>query len=101
MRIFNKFVLICNICCIAAAILRYVEMSNKAAGTHAGNLIPLPWLQNSIVILGYGAIIVNTIFVLCYALGYAARRKKLAPVFVTGFNVAMLPLQVVYFFFLK
>lgn len=99
MKIFNKLVLICNICCILAAVLRLVEISRKVKGV-SGSLTPLPPVEGIVAILGYGAIFINFIFVLTFVI-LLLKGKKIEPGWITYFNVIMFPLQVWYFFFSK
>ena len=70
MRFFSKITVILNMCFIIAVVLWYVEMSQKANGNN--NLaLPLPWLEGIFVILGYGAIVVNTLFLLLTFIFYS------------------------------
>ncbi|MBK7124017.1 MAG: hypothetical protein IPH68_15260 [Chitinophagaceae bacterium] len=44
-----------------SVVFWYVEMRNRSNDSR-GQVIPLPWLENILVILGYGAIVVNALF---------------------------------------
>lgn len=98
MRVFNKLVFLCNICCIAAAILRLVEIKRKASGA-TGSLTPLPPVEGIVAVLGYGAIFINFIFVLVFFIRYFSRGKLIYPAWIAGFNLIMFPVQIWYFFF--
>ena len=100
MKVFNKLVFLCNVCCIIAAILRLVEISKKANGTTSGSLTALPPVEGIVVVLGYGAIFINLIFVLTFFI-LALRRKSILPKWITYFNVLLFPVQIWYFFFSK
>ncbi|MEI2749326.1 MAG: hypothetical protein V9E88_11270 [Ferruginibacter sp.] len=98
MRIFSKIVALCNICFIIAVILRAVELAKRAKGNHDG-AIPFQPLESTIVILGYGAIFINIIFLL-FSIYWLIRKKiKLIPRWIVIFNLLVLPAQVYFFFF--
>ena len=61
MRFFTKLVFICNCCFIAAAVLRLVELAKRSSGNYEP-AIQLPALEGTIVVLGYTAILFNSIF---------------------------------------
>lgn len=98
MRIFSKIVALCNICFIIAVILRAVELAKRAKGNHEG-AIPFQPLESTIVVLGYGAIFINIIFLL-FSIYWLIRKKiKLIPRWIVIFNLLVLPAQVYFFFF--
>lgn len=98
MRIFSKIVALCNVCFIIAVILRAVELAKRAKGNHEG-AIPFQPLESTIVILGYGAIFINIIFLL-FSIYWLIRKKiKLIPRWIVIFNLLVLPAQVYFFFF--
>jgi len=98
MRFFSRIVLICNCCFILAVFLRYVEIVKRAAGNGDG-AIPFQPLESTLVILGYGAIFVNIIFVFLSIYLLLIKRIKLIPRWIVLFNLLMFPLQVYYHFF--
>jgi hypothetical protein len=100
MRIFSKLTFICNICFIIAVILRWVELKRKATGNFSGAIKFQP-LEATLVILGYGAIFLNIIFVLFSIYWLFAKKITLLPRWVVLFNVVIFPLQVYFFFFFK
>jgi hypothetical protein len=100
MRFFNKFIFICNICFLAAGILRLVEINRKSQGV-TGSVVPLPALEGSIVVLGYLAIIFNVIFCVALLLRIVAGKGWVTPTWMSVFNAIMLPLQLWYFFYSK
>ena len=63
MRFFSKFIFICNCCFVISVIMRYVEIRNSAAGKDV-NVIGFQPLQSSLIVLGYGAVIFNFLFLL-------------------------------------
>lgn len=61
MRVFAKFVFICNCCFVISVVLNKVEQAHKRTGNFNG-VVQINGLESSLVILGYGAIFVNFIF---------------------------------------
>ena len=98
MRIYSRFVFICNCCFILAVILRFAEKMKNYKGQFTG-LVTYQPLKSSLVILGYGAIIVNAFFFVYVMIHFALKRKLPLPRWVAFFNLAIFPLQVYYFFF--
>jgi hypothetical protein len=65
MRFFSKITFVCNCCFVAAVILRWVENANKQKADFSG-AIKLQPLESTLVVLGYGAIFVNLLFLITY-----------------------------------
>jgi hypothetical protein len=98
LRFFSKLVFICNLCFIAAVILREVENANKKKGNFDG-AIKLQPLQSTIVVLGYSAIIINIILNLVMLVKFLLRKEQQLPKWLIWFNFLILLAQVYYFFF--
>ena len=98
MRFFSKIVFICNLCFIAAVILRWVENAKKKSGYFEGALILKP-LQSTLVVLGYGAIFVNFIFNLFVFWAWIQKKELTVSRWLIYTNFLFLLLQVYYFFF--
>ena len=98
LRFFSKIVFICNLCFIAAVILRWVENANKKKGNFDG-AIKLQPLESTIVVLGYSAIIFNFIFNLIILALLLLKKKTGMPKWLIWFNFLILIIQVYYFFF--
>jgi len=98
LRFFSKIVFICNLCFIAAVILRWVENANKKKGDFDG-VIKLQPLESTIVVLGYGAIIFNFIFNIIILALLLLKKQALVPKWLIWFNFLILIIQVYYFFF--
>jgi len=98
MRIFSKLVLICNICFIVAVVLRLIEMGRRAKGNFDA-AIPLQPLQGTLVLLGYGAIFLNILFLFAMLVYFMRGRKQTTSKLVILVNLILLPIQVWYFFF--
>jgi hypothetical protein len=98
LRVFSKIVFICNLCFIAAVILRWVENANKQKGDFSG-VIKLQPLESTIVVLGYGAIVINFIFNLVLLVMLLIKKEQQLPKWLIWFNFLILIIQVYYFFF--
>ena len=98
MRFFARLTCICNLCFIAAVILRFVEVHNMAKGNSNPALKFQP-LESTVVVLGYGAILINFIFVLTCLFLVAAKKINRIPKILVLFNIIILPIQIYYFFY--
>ena len=98
MRFFARVVCICNVCFIAAAILRLVEMRASAKGNE-GLALKFQPLESTIVILGYGAIFLDFIFIVCCLYWIVTKKINFIPRWVILFNLVIFPIQIYYFFF--
>jgi hypothetical protein len=98
MRFFARLVCICNVCFIAAAILRLVEMRSSAKGNE-GLALKFQPLESTIVILGYGAIFLNIFFILGCLYWLVVKKINLIPRWVLLFNLVVFPIQIYFFFF--
>ena len=98
MRIFSKFIYLCNLCFVASVILRFWENASKKAGT-VNAVVKLQPLQNTLVILGYSAVVFNFVYHL-FLLGFLAKKSTNAlPKWIIWVNFLFLIVQVYYFFF--
>ena len=96
MRLFSKIVFICNCCFIISSILRIVEFY-KIDGGNKNAVIPLPALEETIVILGFVvALIINTIFFVVVIYKKIIRKPINISPFIFWFNILLLPIQVFY-----
>jgi len=98
MRFFIKFVVICNGCFILSVILRYIELSKRIKGDMNGAISYQP-LESTVVVLGYGAILVNSLFFLISLFYLFSGKIKIIADWMLLFNLIMLILQMYYFFF--
>jgi hypothetical protein len=98
LRFFSKIIFICNLCFIAAVILRWVENLNKQKGNFDG-VIKLQPLESTIVVLGYGAIFFNLIFNLVVLFLLILKKDIAVYKWLIWFNFLILIIQVYYFFF--
>ncbi len=100
MRFFSKFTVLCNACFLLAVVFRYIEMHNTYEGG-TEQILPLPWLQGTLVILGYGAIIVNALFMLLYFIFVSLKMNIQVPKWIVIFNIVIFCCQVYFHFFFK
>jgi len=100
LRFFSKITVICNICFLAAVVFWYIEM-HKQSGADSSQVLPLPWLEGSLVILGYLAIIINTLFLLLAFVFYSLKTNISIPRWMIIFNIIIFCCQVYFHFILK
>jgi len=96
MRFFSKITFIFNCCFVAFVILREVESGRNVKGSHDA-VIPLPVVQNSLVVLGVIAIIVSFIFAVCILVFRLVKKQHNIARWLVWTNLLFLLLQVVYF----
>jgi len=99
MRFFSKFTVLCNICFLIAVVFWYIEMQDQHAGV-AEQVIPLPWLEGIFVILGWGAIIVNALFLILCLIFTAFKVDLRISRLIIIFNIVIFCCQVYFHFFL-
>lgn len=94
----SRFTLICNIAFLIFAVLRWVE---KSKPVKAGNekLIPLPFVQEVIVTLGFSALVINLVMNLFYLGIFMLGRLKKYPTWLIVTNFLFLIVEIIYFFF--
>ncbi len=95
MKFFSKVTFICNLCFVASVILRFVESAKKKQVNFNGQVLAKP-LESTLVVLGYGAIIVNAVFLIACLL--LAKKTKLIPRWIVITNLVFFIIQVYYFF---
>ena len=100
MRFFSKLTVLCNICFLAAVVLWFIEMNKKRQGSNE-QAIPLPWMESTLVILGYGAIIINALFLLICFIFYSLKGDLKIPRWIIIFNIVIFCCQVYFHFLLK
>jgi len=100
MRFFSKLALLCNICFLLSVVFWYIEMHKQQSG-NTDKIIPLPWLEGTLVIIGYGAIIVNLLFLLVWFIFTSLKVESKIPKWIIIFNVVLFCAQVYFHFFYK
>ncbi len=99
MRLFSKIAFLCNICFIVAAMLRLVELGMRSNGNNNA-IIPLPFIEGTIVILGlFISVFLNIFFLISVLFLKISKQPVLFSKFLLWFNIILLPVQIFYFFF--
>jgi hypothetical protein len=98
MKLFSKFVFICNICFLATAILRYVEIGNDHLSKNIDAISFQP-LKSSLIVLGYSALLFNLIFFLMFILLKTIGKTTKVSKWLIVVNSVMLFVELVYFLF--
>lgn len=100
MKVFNKLVFICNVCCFAFPFFRLIQFGTQA-GKSASEISPLPPVAGIVAVLAIGAVFINLIFVLVFLIRFFSKGLTIYPKWITYFNLIIFPLQIWYFFFSK
>ena len=97
MKFFSKIAFICNLGFLVFVIMAFVELNSKR--NHSGdNIIPLPYVQGILVLLGWFSIFINFAFCLVAVILLSLRRMKQVPGWLVITNFIFLLAQVYYFF---
>lgn len=96
MKFFSKITFICNLCFIAFIILREVEKARAVNGNNEA-LVPLPALQNMLVILGVTAVVINFIFAVTCIVFHLLKKQIPAAKWLVWVNLMFLLFQFIYF----
>lgn len=96
MRFFSKITFLFNCCFVAFVILREVEQGRNIKGSHDA-VIPLPVVQNSLVVLGVTAIIFSFIFAVCILVFRLLKKQHNIAGWLVWTNLLFLLIQVIYF----
>jgi hypothetical protein len=99
MRFFSRVVFLCNCCFIIAVILRFVELRTRTKGAGGDLALKFQPLESTVVVLGYGAIFVNIVYVFLSLYWLGTGKIRSVPRWLLLFNLLLFPLQVYYFFF--
>ena len=97
MRFYSKLVAICNVCFILAVIIRYLQYSEVQHANYRDIVILKP-IESTLVILGYGAVLLNFIFCSLTLFKLITEGQVKVGKFIIGFNFIILLAQVYYFF---
>ena len=97
MKFFAKITLICNTGFLVFVILAFVELGNKK---NNGNdkIIPLPFVEGILVILGQFAIFINLVFCFTMMILLLLKKGKQIPSWLVTINFIFLLAQFYYFF---
>lgn len=100
MRFFSKITVLFNASFLMAVLFRYIEKTKDYEG-NAAQILPLPWLEGTFVVLGYTAIIVNVLFLLLTFIFYSFKSNVTIPRWIIIFNVIIFCCQVYFHFIYK
>jgi len=100
LRFFSKFTVLCNASFLFTVVFWYIETHRQHEGNQA-QVLPLPWMEGTLVILGYGAIIINALFLLLYFIFVSLKVNIKIPKWIIIFNIIIFCCQVYFHFFLK
>ena len=100
MRFFSKITVLFNACFLVAVVLWYLERHKSHEGS-ATQILPLPWLEGTFVILGYTAIVVNVLFLLLAFIFYSFKTAVKIPRWIIIFNIIIFCCQVYFHFIHK
>jgi hypothetical protein len=98
MRFFSKIVFLCNCCFLITVIMRLVELRQKTTAVKSDSLLYQP-LQSTLIILGYGAILINAVFFLLGIYSIVFKKLDITPRWLVYFNLMLFPVEIFYFFF--
>lgn len=97
MKLFSRITFICNVSFIVFIMLAYIEFNNKK-NSGADNIMPLPFITGTLVILGQFAIFINFIFCLIAMVLLLSKKMLPIPQWLVVINFLFLIAQVFYFF---
>ena len=97
MKIFSKFVFICNLCFIVSVVMHFVHLSYTAKGK-IDAAFPLPFVEGTMAVLGLLSLLVNAIFC-CIVLGLlVAKKQQQIPRWIIVFNFILLLAEIYWYF---
>ena len=100
MRFFSKITVLFNASFLVAVVFWYIEKHKDHEG-NATQIMPLPWLEGTFVILGYTAILVNVLFLLLAFVFYSLKTTVKIPRWIIIFNIIIFCCQVYFHFIHK
>ena len=95
---FSRFTFICNIAFLLFILFRWIELKKVAHGS-SDAVLPVPFLKNLVITLGFSAIIINLAMNVTYLLLLLTGNSKKITSWLVLVNFLFLILQVYYFFF--
>lgn len=94
---FSRFTFICNIAFLLFVFLRWLELRKHAAAV-SDKLITVPYVENTIIVLGVSAIVINLIMNIFYFIFLVRGKINQLTLWIVLVNFIFLILQVAYFF---
>jgi hypothetical protein len=100
MRFFSKITVLFNASFLVYLVFWYIEKHSQRQGDNA-QVLPLPWLEHTFVILGYSSIVVNALFLLLCFIFYSFKSNIKIPRWIIIFNIIIFCCQVYFHFIFK
>jgi len=97
---FSRFTFICNIAFLLFVFFNWMER-RKPVKTGSDIVIPIPFLKDLIVTLGFAAIAINLAMNIVYLVCFLSGKAKLLPRWLVAVNALFLLIQFYYFFLFK
>ncbi len=97
MKIFSKFVFICNLCFIVSVVMHFVQLSYTAKGK-TDTAFPLPFVEGTMAVLGLLSILVNVVFCFIVLVLLFAKKQKKIPRWIVVFNFILLLAEIYWYF---
>jgi len=95
---FSRFAIICNIAFLVFIIMGRIEARNQAAAP-ANTVVAVSYVKDIIITLGVGAIIINLVICVVYAILVARHKQVLIPRKLALINCSFFIVQLIYFFY--
>ena len=83
---------------MASVILRYIEINADKAGRNP-NVLGFQPLESTLIILGYGAVLFNFIFLLSSLIAYLFKKEIPVANWMLLFNLVLFFIQLIYFLY--
>ncbi|MEO6814759.1 MAG: hypothetical protein ABI172_12575 [Ginsengibacter sp.] len=93
----SKFTLICNVSFILFIIFSKLE-AHKPVTHNSDTVEMIPYFKNTVIILGFSAIVINLIMCIVYSVIVIIGRQYLLPKWLVAINFVFLILQFYFFF---
>ncbi|MES2890411.1 MAG: hypothetical protein V4725_00315 [Bacteroidota bacterium] len=97
MKLFSRVTFLCNCSFLLFIILRFVESSSKGEKGN-DNLVQLPFVTGTLVILGQLSIVISFIFCLVVGIMFLMKRVPQVPRWLLIVNLLFFLVQVFFFF---
>jgi hypothetical protein len=94
---FSRFTLLCNLTFLLFIFFRWREAGKPLMGGR-DTVISLPFLKETIIVLGFSAIVINLAMNITYLICFLSGKLKLLPRWLLTVNALFLLIQFYYFF---
>ena len=97
---FLRFTFICNIAFLLFVFFNWMER-RKPVKSDSDVVIPIPFLKDLIITLGFAAIVINLAMNIIFLICFLSGKLKLFPQWLVAANVLFLLIEFYYFFLFK